>query len=42
MEDLVQKVPELAENRDFQVLAARNTGFWEAVETPYTGGGAIK
>ena len=26
---------ESAENRDFEVLAVRNTGFWEVVETPY-------
>ena len=38
--DLVQKLPELAENRDFQVLAVRNTGFWGTVETPISCGGS--
>ena len=32
---LVQKVPELAKNRDFHVLAVRNTGFQKVDETPY-------
>ena len=35
IEDLVQKVPKLAKNRDFQVLAVRNTDFWRTDETPY-------
>ena len=35
MEHFVQKVPKWAEIRDFQVLAVRNTDFWEAVETLY-------
>ena len=34
-EDLVQKVPKLAKNHDFQVLAARNTDFWRSDEMPY-------
>ena len=32
---LGSKVLKSAETHDFQVLELRNTGFWEAVETPY-------